>query len=168
MKKPLNYTPRSRAPLYAFSIFLFVVCGYALFQSRNLILGPSLTITTPPHTRASNEPIITIEGVARNISFLSLNDAQIFVTKEGVFSEKLIVQPGYTIMKLAAQDRFGRIEEQVFEIFRDRPLEPTPLSPFVPEEVNFATENEDETGDAENSSLDETPSEVSAPDTTDL
>ena len=58
-------------------------------------------------------PLVTVAGTATNIARISLDDRQIFVDKQGNFSEKLLVPPGYTIIKLAAQDKFGRTTEKL-------------------------------------------------------
>lgn len=86
-------------------ICLFV--GYVLFQARFIIEGPQITLT-------SNNPVVnqgrvvTLAGQARNITRMTLNGRQIYTDKYGNFKEALVLENGYTIMTLQAEDRYGR------------------------------------------------------------
>ncbi len=89
-------------------LFAIIIVGYSAFQAKNLVLGPQVTITEPRNGSSVPHEIVTIRGEARNISAISLNDSPIFITNTGLFEEKLIAPPGYSIMTLRASDRFGR------------------------------------------------------------
>lgn len=90
------------------SLAVIVVVGYALFQARNLITGPTITLISPaPGSNVAN-PLVSIEGITKNISFITLNDRQIYVNKNGAFKEELLLSPGYNVWKLEAKDKFGR------------------------------------------------------------
>lgn len=93
-----------------------LIVGYGLFQARNLINGPEISISTPKNGENLASPLITVTGVAENITKISMNDRQIFVDKKGNFAEKLLVPNGYTIIKLAAQDKFGRTTQKLIEL----------------------------------------------------
>lgn len=84
-----------------------VLVWYVLFQARFLINGPQLTLTSElPHR--TNERIVNVTGTARNSSQLTLNGREIFVDTNGNFSEPLVLENGYTIMTVRAEDRYGR------------------------------------------------------------
>ncbi len=105
-------------------IFVFIsIVGYAIFQGRNLINGPIITISSPKSGEVVKNPLISIDGSAQNISFISLNDRQIFVSKEGNFSEKLLLSPGYNIMRISATDKFGRKIEKIIDLVLDKKIE---------------------------------------------
>ena len=101
-----------RKVLMVLGIVMLVVLigGYVLFQARNFIQGPSITLTDE-YVPVHHEKIITISGVAKNIVKLTLNGKEIHTDSEGVFTHKLILENGYTITTLTAQDRFGRVTE---------------------------------------------------------
>lgn len=88
--------------------FFVLIAAYALFQARFLILGPGIAIESPLPESELDAGMILINGRARNISFLSLNDRQIYTDTSGRFEEKLVVQKGINIIKLEGKDRFGR------------------------------------------------------------
>jgi hypothetical protein len=90
-------------------ILCFVlVLGYGAFEARRLIAGPIIVITSPLDGTATSTNILTISGVAQNISFLTINNATAFTDEDGNFSTTLSPLPGYAIFTVQATDRFGR------------------------------------------------------------
>ena len=90
------------------AIFAVVLLSYGLFEGRRIIEGPTLTIDTPKDGSATSSTAILVAGEAQNISFLSVNDKQQFTDEHGHFEELLSLPPGFTIVTVAAKDRFGR------------------------------------------------------------
>jgi hypothetical protein len=101
-----------------FTIIL-VALGYTLFQSRNLIQGPSITLIEPESPSLISQSLIDVRGQAKNISHITLNGRAIFVDEAGIFHERLLVPQGYTIMTLEAEDRFGRTTTKSIELVRN-------------------------------------------------
>ena len=96
-------------------LFFVLIAAYALFQARFLILGPSIDLTSPKDGQVVNS-VVDVRGTAHNIAYLSLNDRQIFIDKEGNFSEEWIASPGVSIMTLRARDRFNREKETMIHV----------------------------------------------------
>jgi hypothetical protein len=86
---------------------LLCVILYIAFQARFLIIGPQITLTAEPPT-VNNQRLVTLEGTAQNISRLWLNDRQIFTDAQGNFEEALVLENGYTVTTVRAEDRYGR------------------------------------------------------------
>ncbi len=96
-------------PKYGFLAILFLLLLiYSLYQARFLILGPRVSIESHKDGEVVTDPRIALGGRAQNVSWISLNDRQIFTDEKGYWSEKLIVSSGTSIMTLKARDRFGR------------------------------------------------------------
>jgi hypothetical protein len=93
-----------------------VVVGYGLFEARRLIEGPVITIYSPASGTATSSALLTITGSAQNISFLTVNDMQAFTDTSGHFSITLSPPSGYTIITVAALDRFGRRAQKKVEL----------------------------------------------------
>ena len=93
-----------------------IIFGYGLFQARNLIRGPEISVTSPTDGDSQVSPIATVSGTTANITHISLDDRPIFVDKFGNFSQELLLQPGYNIIKLEAQDRFGRTTRKLIAL----------------------------------------------------
>jgi hypothetical protein len=79
---------------------------YAAWEAWPLITGPSLTLTEASVHEESRTA--TIAGIARNVTAITLNDRPIFTDDDGNFKEELVLENGYTILTLRAQDRYGR------------------------------------------------------------
>ncbi|HEY4511145.1 MAG TPA: hypothetical protein VJG29_02115 [Candidatus Paceibacterota bacterium] len=90
---------------------LVVALLYGLFEARRLIAGPVLTIESPaPGSRIVSTLIL--RGIAKNISYITLNDRKIFVDERGVFEETLTPAKGYTVVAVEVRDRFGRVNRK--------------------------------------------------------
>ena len=86
---------------------LLVIIGYVIFQARFLILGPQIALSERP-TLIHNDRQIFLVGSTFNISRLWLNERQIYTDAEGHFKEALVLENGYTVATLRAEDRYGR------------------------------------------------------------
>ena len=107
-----------------FLLLLLIVVGlakYAQFQARNFIEGPEVFLTNTPEPVQQNR-VIDIEGTTKNIVSITLNGRQIYVTENGDFHEKLVLESGYTIMTIQAEDRFGRTTNLTREFVYVPPL----------------------------------------------
>ena len=112
----MNRNATSLLRITLFSILGMVIVGYSIFQAWKLISGPIIDIYTPQNGATYSQTLIEIEGRARNISYLNLNDRPIFTNKNGYFKEKLLLSPGYNIIKLDAKDKFKNYTEKRLEI----------------------------------------------------
>lgn len=92
------------------------VLGYGWFGARNFLAGPVIIIESPKTGTTLHEPLIEVKGVARNIADISLNGRKIFTDKAGVWSEKVLLHPGYNVVTLSASDRFDRETEEKLEL----------------------------------------------------
>lgn len=81
--------------------------GYVLFQARFIIEGPQISLTSDTPA-VSQSRVVTLAGQARNIARMTLNGRQIYTDKYGNFKEALVLENGYTITTLQAEDRYGR------------------------------------------------------------
>lgn len=111
--------------------FFLIVLGYAYFEGRGLLYGP--TISVESRVMEVDKPFITIEGTARRIASLSMNGHTIPVTEDGAFSEPYLLTPGYNKITLTASDRYNKSTERVIEIVYT-PVQTSTSSPMAPQE----------------------------------
>ena len=97
-------------------LLAIVVVGYSIFQARKILEGPELRITSPTEAMVSGNPLVEVMGVAKNIKDISLNDQPIYIDEQGNFKEKLLLLEGYNIIKLKAEDKFGKKTERQMEV----------------------------------------------------
>lgn len=93
---------------------------YSGFELSKFVMGPELEISKPSPATEFHEALFNIEGTARNISKIQLNDRKIFINQEGAFKEQLIAHPGYNIITIEAWDKFGRYSKKEIEVTRDK------------------------------------------------
>lgn len=97
-----------------FSVLLLI--SYGIFNARNLIIGPTIEIFNPV-TEETKENILIIKGRTKNIALLSLNEKPIFVDKQGLFEEKLLLSPGSNTIEIKAKDRFKQEVLKTIKIY---------------------------------------------------
>lgn len=98
------------------SLFILIIIGYSIFQAQKLLTGPVIEIYTPENGATYNQTLIEIYGRAKNAAYINLNDRPIFTDKDGYFREKLLLSPGYNIIKLDARDKFKKYVEKRLEL----------------------------------------------------
>lgn len=86
---------------------IVLFCFYVLWQARFLITGPEVTLSTELNPIQNNR-VITLTGETKNITRITVNDRPIITNEFGEFSESIILENGYTIVSIKAQDRYGR------------------------------------------------------------
>lgn len=92
----------------AIIVIILVVLGYGLFEARRILEGPQITIIYPQNGSATSTNTLVISGEAQNVAFLTINDAPAYADEEGYFTQVLSPPLGYTVVTVAATDRFGR------------------------------------------------------------
>ncbi len=96
-------------------LFVFIAI-YAFFNARNLIFGVKIknVVLAPLSEESAN--IIKIQGNAKNAKVLSLNGREISIDQAGNFDETIALLPGYNIITLKAEDKFGYKDEKDYQL----------------------------------------------------
>lgn len=89
---------------------------YGYRQSKDLMRGPEIQVYEPINGTEVEDPMVEIKGMASRVAFINLNGRQIFVNESGEFSEKLLLAPGYNIIKLSGKDKFGKTTNKLIEV----------------------------------------------------
>ena len=100
-----------------FIVLALIVIGYSLFQARFLILGPRVSISYPGDGAVTETEIITLQGTAENVAWITLNGRQIYTNEEGAWSEELVLSKGLSVATVEARDKFGRQVEKRVRIY---------------------------------------------------
>ena len=110
MKFPTTerYSFRSLIKYWLIVLVSILMLSFIIFQARFLIMGPQITLKEIP-SNPLNDRHITLKGTAHNISRIWLNDRPIYTDAEGSFEEAIVLENGYTIATLRAEDRYGRM-----------------------------------------------------------
>jgi hypothetical protein len=92
--------------LILFLVGLLVI-GYGFWQARDFLGGPKLYLENPKEGETLGKEILTIKGMAQDVTRLTLNGRAIFTDEAGRFEEEILVSPGVNIIELRAEDKFG-------------------------------------------------------------
>lgn len=109
----------SRLTKLALGAFFVLAAGYALFEARNMLFGPSITV--PTRTIETRDALITITGRANHISALFMNGAQVAVTEDGTFEEPFVLAEGLNRIVLDAKDKYDRRTQKIIEVVYSPP-----------------------------------------------
>jgi hypothetical protein len=94
-----------------------LLISYGIFNARCLIIGPTIEVFSPTKDTETTENTLTVKGKVENVAFISLNQKPIFVDKEGLFEEKLLLSPGSNIIEIKARDRFKKETLKILKIY---------------------------------------------------
>ncbi|MEX0910479.1 MAG: hypothetical protein WDZ73_01860 [Candidatus Paceibacterota bacterium] len=108
MKNLLIYNKHLVIKIFLMLLVFIVILAFAYFKTANLVSGPTINIISPTNAMTYQDNFIEIKGSAQRIAKIYLNNRQIFTDTEGYFREPLILFPGYNILTLRAEDKFGR------------------------------------------------------------
>lgn len=121
----LNTVTTTTVLKYVFgAIALGLLAAYIVFQARLFIAGPQITLTREPSV-VSDSRVVTLAGIASNITEISLNGRPINTDEAGHFEETVVLENGYTVVQLRARDRYDRQTQLTQEFVY------TPLSLYV-------------------------------------
>jgi hypothetical protein len=112
----MNKNAKSIIRISVFTLLGIIIVGYSLFQAQKLITGPTITVFTPQNGATYNQTLIEIDGQAKNIAYINLDDRRIFVDEKGNFKENVLLSPGMNVVKLDATDKFGAKTEKNLEL----------------------------------------------------
>ncbi len=112
----MNRNAKSIIRIVIFCLFGILIAGYSVFQAQKLITGPVIEVYTPQNGATYSQTLIEIDGRVFNTSHLNLNGRSIFTDKSGYFKEKLLLSPGFNIIKLDAVDKYKKYTEKILEI----------------------------------------------------
>ncbi len=107
---PVVITPRLIKIGGAIIVLLALVL-YIWFQLSGLSRPPSLTILDPADDRTVNDDVIVLVGETDPETEITINDQPIQVDNSGQFKETIILQEGLNVLKIIANNRFGKVSE---------------------------------------------------------
>ncbi|MBU3926023.1 hypothetical protein KJ763_02555 [Patescibacteria group bacterium] len=92
---------------------------FGFYKAKDFLNGPKINIDSPDNGQVVSISYLEIKGSVKNIASLNLNGLQIFTDEKGFFKQGLLLAKGYSIIKISAQDKFGRsVEKKLGIIFK--------------------------------------------------
>ncbi len=112
----MKWTAKMALGWFLSACFAGIIIFYAYYQSRDIRVGPMITLFAPMDGLTSTSSLISVVGVAHNAKILTLDGRAIFVDLEGNFHEQLLLMDGYNIIELTAKDGEGRERRKIIEV----------------------------------------------------
>ncbi len=97
-------------------LFGLIIVAYSVYQARNILFAPTITLVSPIDGETYTDPLIHVKGVATHAAYLTLDDRALFADKKGNFDDTLLLGEGYTIIKISAEDKFGKKTEKIIQV----------------------------------------------------
>lgn len=97
----------------SFAILFIGIATFAYMKMGFLIKGVKIQASI---NHDDTSPVVKITGNAKNAIYLSLNGREIFIDKDGSFTEPVALLPGLSVVTLDAQDKFGKTASKKFEV----------------------------------------------------
>ena len=86
--------------------------GYALLVAYPLLAGPRLSAAAV----RQDDGTYLVSGTVSRVSAVEIDGLPIPITDQGTFAERRAYPPGYTVITVRAEDRFGRSREQTLTL----------------------------------------------------
>jgi hypothetical protein len=97
-------------------IFFVIVAIYSVYQLAGLIREPELTIFKLRDGSTTKTELLSVRGQAQGFNKLLINGEKIALTESGQFETELLLAPGYNIINLQSEDRFGRTMNEKLQL----------------------------------------------------
>src|SRR3989338_2412312 len=103
-----------------FSLSLFIVL-YTFFISKDLLFGVEIKNVNFDGQRVDDmrvmaESVVAVFGNAKNAIHLRLNGRPIFMDQAGNWQETIALLPGYNVVEIKAEDKFGNREVKNYQL----------------------------------------------------
>jgi len=118
----MSYDPIKRFWWWVYGTGLVLIALFGVYQARFIIAGPTITIDSPANGTTITDRLITLRGSATNIKTLTVNGKTLYTDEIGQFAEKMLLFPGYNVVVVAAEDKFGNRSEERLEFVVTLPL----------------------------------------------
>lgn len=105
--KQIEITPQ-KIKLTLIGLVILICFGYLGWETKKFFSPPRLAIDMPENNLITNKQLIEIKGRTEKEANLAINGQEIFVARDGSFSEKIFLQDGLNIIEISAQKRYSK------------------------------------------------------------
>jgi ABC-type transport system involved in multi-copper enzyme maturation permease subunit len=102
--------------IISLSVFFLFIFVFAFINSFGLVFGVKIKNVNITDGETVTVSPFELTGKAKNAINLTLNGREISIDKQGNFYETLALLPGYNIVTIRAQDKFGNVDEKNYKL----------------------------------------------------
>lgn len=88
---------------------LFVIIGVFTYMKMSFLWEGVQIVASIEKVGSSS--LARVSGYAKNATFISLNGREIFIDKDGKFSEAISLISGFSVVTIKVEDKFGKSKE---------------------------------------------------------
>lgn len=103
-------------------ISLMTVIGFVGTKLYPIIHGPSINVSTLINGGVVHEPMVKVSGIAAFTKELVINGKALPLSPDGIFDEKIVLNPGYNVITVSGSDRYGTSNIQTYSMVLDEPV----------------------------------------------
>jgi len=100
-------------------IIVITVAGFLFIQAKSFLGAPYLKLNNPALDLSTQDASIMVEGEGRHNSYITLNGKEIYLGKDGKFSEEIYLNPGVNEIKVEAESRLGKTTSIIRRIVKE-------------------------------------------------
>ncbi|MDP2855613.1 MAG: helix-turn-helix domain-containing protein [bacterium] len=100
-------------------IITITVAGFLFIQIKSFLGAPYLRLDNPAVDLITQDESIKVEGLGRHNSYITLNGKEIYLGKDGKFSEEIYLNPGVNEIKAEAKSRLGKTTSIIRRIVKE-------------------------------------------------
>ena len=115
----MDMNAKKIAQIAGLSVFFLLIVIYAFFRSHDLIFGVKIKNVNITDGTKVADSVLNVTGNAENATHLTLNGREISIDEKGGFGETIALLPGYNIINIKAEDKFGYIDEKNYQIINN-------------------------------------------------
>ncbi|HAQ02940.1 TPA: hypothetical protein DEP30_03995 [Candidatus Nomurabacteria bacterium] len=93
-------------------ILFLIIAVFAWEKMSFLVKGVQIEASI----ERSSTSLAHIVGKARHATYITLNGREIFIDKDGSFSEPVALIPGFSVITIDTEDKFGNTKEKNFQL----------------------------------------------------
>lgn len=99
-------------------LFLSVAaaCALIFYNTKDIIFGAPLSINTVSDGATVADSFLPISGNAKHSFEVEINGRPIALSKNGAFNDGVVLSPGYNVVEVKGQDRFGRTKSKMLHL----------------------------------------------------
>jgi hypothetical protein len=96
-----------------------LLLAFVGYNMRDIIFGCPLIIHGATDGATVTSLIFPIAGNARHAKTITIDGRTVAFDRNGNFTEKILLSPGYNIVEVALTDRFGKEKTRTFHLYAD-------------------------------------------------
>jgi hypothetical protein len=111
---------RKQIEVYFFVILIITATVYGLWGAYPLLVGPSITITSPQNDSTVASTTFQLIGTVTRVKDIRIQGRSIPIDKSGNFTEVLVAQAPFTIITITATDFYNKTITKTLRVIPEK------------------------------------------------